>query len=179
MLSKILVAIDQSVASQRAFETALELAKALGAELTLVHALDVFDPGSPERPSIPVGTYSMKLDSLLREDYERQWAEFVDHYDALLKQKQTEAQAVGVTASYVQPYGCPGPVICKAATTSQADFIVVGSHGRAGLSEMMLGSVSNYIMHHATCSVMVIHPDGRRDHLPKAGHSALSVAATS
>ncbi|MGP1384853.1 MAG: universal stress protein [Thainema sp.] len=41
-----------------------------------------------------------------------------------------------------------------------ADLIMMGSHGRKGLNEMLLGSASNYVVHHATCSVMVVHePD--------------------
>lgn len=167
MLDKILVAIDQSTASQGAFEAALELAQALGAELTLIHALDIFDPMSPERPTAPVGSYSMALDNVLRERYEQQWAEFVNQFDALLRQKQEIAEAAGVTVSYQQPYGNPGPVICKVAKHRKTDLIVMGSRGRSGLRELLLGSVSNYIMHHAPCSVMVIHPDGRHERSPR------------
>lgn len=161
MISHILVAIDRSAASHRAFETALDMAKGLGSVLTLVHALDIFDPASPKRPQVLVNSYSMDLDRLLRESYEKQWAEFVDHYESLLKQKQEEARDVGVSARYLHPYGRPGPAICKVAKEMHADLIVVGSRGRKGLSEMILGSVSNYIMHHAPCSVMVIHPDSQ------------------
>ena len=171
MLSKILVAIDQSTASQRAFDTALELAKLLGANLTLVHVLDVFDSVAPERPTIPVNSYGIGLDGMVRKNYERHWAEFVEHYDALLRQKQIDAETIGVTADYLQPYGLPGPAICKAAGAGQADLIVVGSHGRSGLRELFLGSVSNYVMHHAPCSVMVIHPENRRDHGLHREHS--------
>ncbi|NER79825.1 MAG: universal stress protein [Leptolyngbya sp. SIO1D8] len=179
MLSHILVAIDQSASSQRAFETALDLAKALEAKLTLVHVLDVFDPASPERPKMSGSSYSIELDNLLRDNYERQWAEFATHYDSLLKQKQEKAEAIAVSASCLQPYGRPGPAICKAAREGQAELIVVGSHGRKGLSEMILGSVSNYIVHHAPCSVMVIHPDSRRHPRSLAEPSELRSAVMS
>ena len=179
MLNNILVAIDQSSASQRAYETALEMAKALDARLILAHALDVFDPASPERPTIHVYGYSMELDDILRKTYERQWAEFADHYDALMRQKQEEAKAAGVTVISIQPYGRPGPAICESARTYQADLIVVGSHGRTGLRELMLGSVSNYIMHHAPCSVMLVHPDGRRDPVSPGQRSGLNAATVS
>ncbi|MEO1125747.1 MAG: universal stress protein [Cyanobacteria bacterium J06635_15] len=180
MLNKILVAVDKLVASQRAFETALELAKALGSELILVHALDVFDPASPERPTTPVGSYSMELDDILRKNYEHQWAEFVKHYDALLKQKQADAKSVGVEASYLLPYGSPGSAICKTARTSDVDVIVVGSREySSGLSQLFLGSVSNYILHHAPCSVMVIHPDGGDSHISLGEQSKLSATTMS
>lgn len=179
MTSHILVAIDQSAASHRAFEIALGMAKDLGAELTLVHALDVFDPASPQRPSLSGNSYSIEIDTLLRENYERQWAEFVQHYDSLLKQEQEKAEAINVPVNCLQPYGRPGLAICRAAKDSGADLIIFGSHGRKGLSEMILGSVSNYIMHRAPCSVMVIHPDSQRNHTPLGKTSEASPAGVS
>ena len=178
MFSKILVAIDSSAASRRAFASALELAKGLNAELILVHTLDMSDPASPEHPIIQTNSYSMVLDSLVRETYEKQWAEFVENFEALLKQKQEEAEALGLTAQYSQPYGRPGPAICKAAKTFNADLIVVGSRGYKGLREMILGSVSNYIMHHAPCSVTVIHPRDMVDSLDLAEGSPRSAVTT-
>ncbi|MBE7380104.1 MAG: universal stress protein [Leptolyngbya sp. SIO1E4] len=166
MLNHILVAVDKSATSHQAFATALGLAQALGAKLTLVHALDVFDPASPERPTVPGDSYSVELNNILRENYEHQWTEFVSQYDSLLQQKQKEAEAAGVVVSHLQPYGRPGPAICKAAKNNRADLIVVGSHGHSGLRELILGSVSNYIMHHAPCSVLVIHPDRHHHHPP-------------
>ncbi|MGF1515670.1 MAG: universal stress protein [Elainellaceae cyanobacterium] len=175
MLAKILVAIDNSAASSRAFETALELTQALKAELVLVHALDVFDPASPERPAISATSYSIQLDEMLRKNYEQRWAEFVAHYDALLKQYQEEAEAAGVSTSYIQPYGCPGSAICEAARVSDADLVIVGSRDRSGLRELILTSISSYLMHHAPCSVMVVHANDVRHQLPQA-ESALRAA---
>lgn len=155
MFENILVAIDQSASSQHVFDAALALARGTGAKLTLVHALDVFDPASPQHPPVFADSYSVELEQRLLANYERQWAEFVQHYDALLKQQQEIAQAAGVSASGIQPNGRPGPTICKAAVDYHADLIVIGSRGRRGLQEMLLGSVSNYVMHHAPCSVLV------------------------
>ncbi|MGF1459007.1 MAG: universal stress protein [Leptolyngbyaceae cyanobacterium] len=176
MLNHILVAIDKSAASHQAFDTAVELASALEARLTLVHVLDVFAPTSPQRPSASANSYSVELDTLLRENYERQWAEFVQHYDALLKQQQQQAEAKGVACDYLQPYGRPGPTLCRAAGDGQADLLVVGSHARKGLSAMLLGSVSNYITHHAPCSVMVIHPQSLRTPASPPGSTAKMTA---
>jgi nucleotide-binding universal stress UspA family protein len=159
MLEHILVAIDKSVTSHQAFAMALDLAQALATKLTLVHVLDEFAPTSPQRPHTFAHSCSVELDTLVRENYEQQWAEFVQHYDALLKQQQQQAAAKGIICDYLQPYGRPGPAICRVARDCQADLILTGSHARRGLSEMLLGSVSNYITHHAPCSVMVMHPE--------------------
>ena len=47
-------------------------------------------------------------------------------------------------------------MICNAAISWQADLIIMGRRGRTGLSELFLGSVSNYVLHHAPCAVLVV-----------------------
>ena len=47
--------------------------------------------------------------------------------------------------------------ICEFAQTVNADLIVIGSHGRSGLSELFLGSVSNYVSHHVSSAVLIVH----------------------
>ncbi|MEO1521225.1 MAG: universal stress protein [Cyanobacteria bacterium J06633_2] len=174
MLSKILVAIDQSLISQEAFATALDLANALGASLTLVHVLDILGPDAPERPATLVNSYGMGLDFKVQKTYENQWNEFVSHYDALLKQKEQEAKSLGIEVSYLQPYGNPGQAICEAASVCCADLIIVGSRNRSGLKELILGSVSNHVMHHAPCSVMVIHHRETSAHGQVREHESLT-----
>jgi nucleotide-binding universal stress UspA family protein len=52
--------------------------------------------------------------------------------------------------------GDPGHSICESAHNWGADLIVLGRRGRTGFAEAFLGSVSNYVVHHASCSVFVI-----------------------
>lgn len=160
---KILVAIDQSDMSDRAFDSALTLAQALGAELTILNVLDIFDPNRPRESILPMDGFSRTVDVLMQQRYEKQWADYVHRYETLLQQKQAIAQSVGVKAEILHAYGRPETVICNIANTHNIDFLVVGSHGRTGLNEMLLGSVSNYVMHHAPCSVMVVHPNAATD----------------
>jgi nucleotide-binding universal stress UspA family protein len=51
--------------------------------------------------------------------------------------------------------GAPGPALCKFATDVAADAIVVGSRGRGGIKRALLGSVSDYVVRNAPCSVVV------------------------
>lgn len=53
--------------------------------------------------------------------------------------------------------GEAGALLCKLATDLKADVVVVGSRGRGVLKGALLGSVSSYVMHHATCPVLVVH----------------------
>ena len=120
----------------------------------------------------------MELDALLRKDYDYRWAEFVKHYDSLLKQQQEAAAAVGVKARYLQPNGRPGLAICTIAKESSVDLVVIGSHSRRGLGEMLLGSVSNYVVHQAPCPVMVIHSENQRCPNPLGDRSELIPTAS-
>jgi nucleotide-binding universal stress UspA family protein len=64
---------------------------------------------------------------------------------------------MGIKTEFTQIPGNPGQTIKKIAQNWDADLIVMGSRGRTGLSELVLGSVSNYVMHHAPCSVLIVH----------------------
>lgn len=162
MLNKILVAVDESAASQWAFDTALAMAQGLKSELLVVHTLDVFAPTSPDYPVIPAGNTTREMDAMAHKDYAQQWQALVEHYDALLKQKQAQAEAVGVKAYAMTPYGSPGPAICQTASDNDVDLIVIGNRNHTQLHRLVIGSVSSYILHHAPCSVTVVHSSQHR-----------------
>lgn len=58
------------------------------------------------------------------------------------------------------PHGSPGLEIVKAAKEWQADLIVIGSHGRRGITRALVGSVAEAVMRHAPCPVVVVGPRG-------------------
>lgn len=154
MFRKILVAIDKTDISQRAFDEALTLAQRLGAELRLLHVLSFSDPDSPNR--LLLYSSSTQLNEKLMKQYEQDWNTFVAEYGEYLQALTKAAQAQGVEVSYYQAYGSPGPVICEVAKNWQVDVIVLGCHRRSGFKELLLGSVSNYVTHHASCAVLVV-----------------------
>ena len=154
----IMVAIDSTEVSHKAFEKAISIAKALDAKLFISHVLSFRDVDSPQ----PIHSYStpgtIVIDEAIRQKYQQQWNDYIEHYEALLKQKLEKAQSRGVDAESIQPQGAIGRVLCETARTLDVDLLIVGSHQRRGISELMMGSTSNYIMHHAPCSVLVVHP---------------------
>ncbi|NWF59077.1 MAG: universal stress protein [Fischerella sp.] len=83
------------------------------------------------------------------EEFEQKRLEF-------LRSLKTKAMGAGVPIKLTQSLGDPCQVICHIADTWGAELIVTGRRGRTGLSEMILGSVSNCVLHHAPCSVLVI-----------------------
>lgn len=146
MMHKILVAIHGSDReTQFVFREALDLAKANGANLKLLHVLPIDDKETPNILTIINTPENKKL-----------WDEFEKPGLELLKTLTAEAIAAGVPTEYYRELGKPGHVICETARLWNADLIVVGRRGLAGVSELLLGSVSNYVTHYAPCSVLVV-----------------------
>lgn len=155
MFHKILVAVDTSEIGKQVFGTAITLAKATGASVMLLHVLSSEEEGSPYMPIIFSGMGYAGGDKII-ENYRQEWEAFAQQGLELLKSLQEEATQAGVQAEYTQRPGTPGKTICDFAQTWEADTIVIGRKGHSGMSELILGSVSNYVLHHATCLVLVV-----------------------
>jgi len=70
------------------------------------------------------------------------------------------AQALGGVAQRRVEYGDPAAEICRLAEDEGFDVIVVGSHGSGFMKRVLLGSVSQHLLHHAPCPVLVVRaPD--------------------
>lgn len=159
MFKNILVGMDYYAESQYLFKDVLSLAKATGADLKLIHVFS-FDEQcelwwlSPLRADRPDYKF---LDYL----FDR-WQKFLDERQEVLGQYQTEAAAAGIsTVLDLEPYsGRPGVVLCEVARQSSADLIAVGHRDKfkekvGKIGELRLGSVSEYVLHHAPCSVFI------------------------
>ncbi len=97
------------------------------------------------------------LTSTTFEVYQQQWQKYEKEGLEFLRSRTDKATAAGIKTEFTQTAGHPGKAICNLARTWSADLIVVGRRGRNGLSEFFVGSVSNYVLHHAPCEVLVIH----------------------
>lgn len=149
MMKNILVALDNDETCQSVFDQALELAQATQSKLNLISVLPVADHEN-------YNFYTPYSDAEWKA-YAKQYQEAHTANLNFLTCFVDTAKAAGIHTCLTQDNGSPGAAICKLARTWGADLIIVGSHKRKGLSEMLLGSVSNYVVHHAPCSVMVVH----------------------
>ena len=157
MFHKILAALDNSEISQPVFKEALSLAKVTDARLHLLHVMVPFaegypDPVYPMADSIYSISYSETLSSYMQmwQSIEKSGLEFLQNYTAVATQ-------AGVNTEFSQHLGNPSRVICDTAQTWDADLIVLGRRGHSKVDELILGSVSNYVFHHAACSVLTVH----------------------
>ncbi len=158
MFHKIMAAIDRSGLSQHVFDEAVTLAKALSASLILLNVLSPEDEASPSTPMISeYDLYPGALSRSVAEIYEELWQNYAERELEILRSMTDKAIAAGVDTTFRQSFGSPSRMICELASELDVDLIVVGRRGRSGLNELFLGSVSNYVLHHAPCSVLTVH----------------------
>jgi nucleotide-binding universal stress UspA family protein len=141
---KILCPIDFSDASRAALETAADLARRFGATLTLLHAYPV--PGY----TFPDGSFvaSSKMLDELADQARRHLEEWKAIADTL--------GLAGVEA--VTAVGEPAHEIVTWAREKGADLVVVGTHGRTGLTHALMGSVAERVVRRSPCPVLTVRP---------------------
>ncbi len=153
---KILVAIDDSQLSNCIFNSALDLARTNQGALMLFHSLTNNEIGEPV---VPIPT-QLGLDPVFIDHaYEAQHLRLeksIKQVQELLKNYCDIATQAGIATEFDYKVGDAGELICQAAENWDADLIVMGRRGRTGVTEAFLGSVSNHVLHHACCSVLVM-----------------------
>ncbi len=155
MIKRILVAIDHSDKNQAVFDSALSLAKATSANLMLLNVVSEQETEYPVLPTSAYYPYPM-LDDRDYKMYQERLTEYKQWGLCFLQDLTEKALSIGIEAEYTQLTGNPGRMICELAHNWEADLIIIGSRGLKGIKEMVLGSVSNYVSHHAPCSVLIL-----------------------
>ena len=156
MLQKILIAIGDSPESAKVLEAGLILAEKFGAEISILHVLNPIRSGfEPAGNLFSGGSYPIMTDLAIRE-YQRELQDCEKLGMERLQSYAAQANARQIKAEIFQNTGDPGRTICDLAQKYVTDLIVMGRHQQSVLSEIFLGSTSNYVLHHAPCSVMVI-----------------------
>ncbi|MBW4442113.1 MAG: universal stress protein [Plectolyngbya sp. WJT66-NPBG17] len=156
MFQRILVALDHSESSHSVFAKSIELAAANKAQVMLLHVISAINEGiPPPMYPMPDSLYPMQHEALIRST-----AQLFSQAEGagleMLRARDAKATAMGVRCEFTQHIGDPGETICTIARTWNADLIIMGRRGRSRISEFFLGSVSNYVMHHAQCSVLIV-----------------------
>jgi universal stress protein A len=92
-----------------------------------------------------------------------QYLEARKEYETLLEDARRRVDALAAAVADVPVVasvecGEPGPAILAVAEKHHADLIIMGTHGRTGVSRLLLGSVAEYVIRHAACPVLTIKP---------------------
>lgn len=144
MIQRILVPLDGSGPSQRGLQEAVALARALGAQLVLLHVVDDF----PRHLELaPAPAYREALQRLRRRG------------EALLDEAREQAASAGVGAeALLQEIGAQtvGDAIVQQARASRCELIVMGTHGRRGLQRLAMGSDAELVLRTSPVPVLLL-----------------------
>jgi nucleotide-binding universal stress UspA family protein len=140
----ILAPTDFSEFSKQAVESAYALAQTFGAKLLLLSVVEL--------PSFPIEGFAPSTrGAMLLDDLQRQAS-----LDLAQVLPETPDPKVEVTRQVV--VGAPYRKIVEVAEAEQVDLIVMATHGRTGLSHLMMGSVAERVVRTAPCPVLTIRP---------------------
>jgi nucleotide-binding universal stress UspA family protein len=143
-IHRILAPTDFSELSKQGLKSALELAQTFGAQLLLIHVVE--PPPYPVEAIVPVD-----LAATLLTDLERQASDE-------LARVLTDAPASPVEVLRRVVVGTPYRKIVEVAEEEKSDLIVMTTHGRTGLSHLVMGSVAERVVRTAPCPVLTIRP---------------------
>jgi nucleotide-binding universal stress UspA family protein len=141
---RVLIAVDGSPIAIHAMEVGAELAKALGAQIALVHVVD------PKLASAPEGGFpaSAILDNLRQEGRQ------------LLESASRRIEGEPPPREYLVE-GSPSREIITLATEWNADLIVLGTHGRSGIARAFFGSTAEGVVRHSQIPVLTVRAASR------------------
>jgi nucleotide-binding universal stress UspA family protein len=136
MYRNVVLAYDGSKFSNKALQEAVSMAKSSGGNLLILSVVDITDEFESEAPGL-----TDKMTEKLMKSAQK----------ALGK-----AVAAKVKAKVEVHVGDAYEIIVDIAKKKKADIIVMGSHGRTGLTRLLMGSVTSRVIGHAPCAVLVV-----------------------
>jgi Universal stress protein UspA and related nucleotide-binding proteins len=148
MIKKILVAYDDGSQSKKALETAIEIAGHTGAEIYVVaaYALPIVYQGT-------VALDGMYPDNTAVINYLQENSHA--YLEKILKEAAGRVREANIPVHIEVLDGSPGRVISQYAEEKGVDLVTVGSHNRTMVNRFFIGSVSNYILQHVKCLVLI------------------------
>ncbi|HET9728767.1 MAG TPA: universal stress protein [Acidimicrobiia bacterium] len=141
---KILVGVDGSEASEKAVEWCAQYAPKLGAEVVVVHAIDIPVYAAPGVGYLPLPALSDDDRAQLTDTVRTVWC--------------AALSSAGVKYRVEIVDGPPATVLIQAARAEDAALVVTGRRGRGGFAELLLGSTSHQLSHHLERPLVIV-PD--------------------
>lgn len=146
---KILLATDGSAFSRTAIDTCCDLIAGVENPSVLVVSIHEIQVPIAAEPFAMSGEYYQKLDEIAKAQADAAAEEAVD-----IILKRFAGHPVDITKRV--EFGRAAEMIIEAAKEWNADLVIVGTHGRGFWGRLTLGSVSDAVVHHSPCSVLVV-----------------------
>ena len=143
------VCIDASQQSERAFDWYISHHHRAGDTVGLIHVHQM-----PQLPSMGLMAGSLPV----TDDYHKSIRNSVEKSQQLIEKFTKKCQAANADFKVLktESHHSPGQVICDIAEENKADVIVLGQRGLSSFSRALLGSTSDYVLHHAKKTVIVV-----------------------
>jgi nucleotide-binding universal stress UspA family protein len=145
----ILVATDFSPAAEAALDTALGLAEKLGAKVHVLHAYQLPIVEFPDSFVVPTAEVNAGIITSARRELE----------DCLARSARRTGSHVPLAAVLEQ--ADPREAVLNVAQSISADLVVMGTHGRSGISRALIGSVAEAVIRRASLPVVTVHAPPR------------------
>lgn len=150
---KVIIAVDGTKHSIGVAEAAANLKLEAGSEIIVATVVDMGLPATIDIFSGHVPSME-EAEEKAREHAGKVTSSTVTFLEAALKDESVKVSARAL-------FGSPDRRLVELAEDEGADLMIVGSHGYNRWEKLLLGSVSDSIVHHAPCSVMVVRPSGK------------------
>ncbi len=149
VLKKVLIALDYGPTAQKVAETAYSLAKTMGAEVILLHVITNPEYYSSTGHIIVMGFagYTVPVQLHTTDELKKLTQDFLDKSKHHLGDK---------TIQTLVKEGDVAETIVKSAKELQANVIAIGSHSQKWMEEVLMGSVTEKVLHHTTIPLFII-----------------------
>lgn len=147
MINKILYPVDGSENSRKALEIVRETALRFGATVLTVNIYEL-----PGEVIEIIGAYQSTFSYL--SDIENNFREYGG---TILKEIKAELENSGINVDSLLLKGEAGVAITEMVMKEKCDIVIMGSRGMGTLRSILLGSVSDYVIHHSKCPVLIVH----------------------
>ena len=148
MLERVLLATDGSEYSGKAIAFAARLLENTSCRLTLLTVIE--EPVYP----MPQDEITPPLENI--PPYEDMREAFLDGAETMLEREQVPLREAGIAMETTVRFGHPAAEILGELEEGDYEMVIVGSHGHGVLGEVLLGSVSYRVSHHAKCPVLIV-----------------------
>jgi nucleotide-binding universal stress UspA family protein len=139
---KILIAVDNSICSEKAAKTGYDMASKFGAKVALLNIIEPLP--QTVNPDFALAPVFMEL-----------YDNSEENSHILLKEIENK-YGNGINTTYLNILDTAAHGITRQAEDWGADLIVIGTHGRSGLYHFFMGSVAESVANRATCPVLII-----------------------
>ncbi len=147
MYENILLTTDGSKYSKKAGEHAIELAKLIGSNITVLSVIE-----TSYIQTLPEGDLIERMEDVMKKEGQNA----LDSFAQQLEMSNCNGSCENITLKTELKVGSPSETILETIKEENIDLVIMGNSGKHGLDRFLLGSVAEKVLRSATCPVLVV-----------------------